>query len=97
MTPDPVEATRTYGQLAAEFVGKQLQGRKTEFAGDELNGKPRKFGVLHASNFNIDYFEQQLKKSGVSLASKASYPVPADQSSGETQAPRVRSTSRCRR
>ena len=79
-TLDPVEATRTYAQLAAEFVGKQLQGRKTAFAGDDLNGTPRKFGVLHASNFNIEYFEQQLRRWDVTLASKASYPVPADQS-----------------
>jgi hypothetical protein len=79
-SPDPKDSSRTYGQLAAELVGKQLQGGKAVHAGDELSGKARKFGVLHASNFDIDYFEQQLRKWDVTLASKASYPVPADQS-----------------
>ena len=75
MTPG---SSRTYGQAAAEFVGKQLKGRKTEWAGDDLNGKPRRFGVLCASNFNIEY-RQQLQQRGVTLSSETSYPVPADQ------------------
>jgi hypothetical protein len=76
---DPAETTRVYGLNTAEFIAKQLTKTKTEFASDDLNGTPRKFGVLYASNFNIEYFRQQLKKRGVALASEASYPVPADQ------------------
>jgi hypothetical protein len=57
---DPAETTRVYGLNTAEFIAKQLTKTKTEFASDDLNGTPRKFGVLYASNFNIEYFRQQL-------------------------------------
>ena len=77
---DPKESTRVYGLNAAEILGKYLKGGKAEYAGDALKDKPRKFGVLYASNFNIDYFEQQLAKRGIKLTEKAEYTVPVNES-----------------
>jgi hypothetical protein len=77
---DPKEATRVYGQNAAEIVGRYVKGGKAVYAGDDLKDKPRKYGALYASNFNIDYFEQQLDKWGVKLAGKAEYTVPVNES-----------------
>ena len=78
---DPEQSTRVYGLNTAEIIGKYLKGGKAEFAGDDLKGKPRSLGVLYASNFNIDFFEQQLKKQGVKLASgRPSTPCPVNES-----------------
>jgi len=77
---DPKEATRVFGQNAAEVVGRYLKGGKAQYAGDDLKAKPRKYGALYASNFNIDYFEQQLAKWDVKLAAKAEYTVPVNES-----------------
>jgi hypothetical protein len=77
---DPKEATRVYGLNTAEILGKYLKGGNAQFAGGDLKGKPRVYGVLYASNFNIDYFEQQLKKWGIKLAQKAEYTVPVNES-----------------
>jgi hypothetical protein len=70
-------ASRQYSLPAAEFIGKQLKGGKAEYADESMKNQPRKFGVLYPSNFDIDYFKAQLKKYGVTIASEASYTVPA--------------------
>jgi len=83
VTPRPSNAsdtTRVYGQNAAEVINKYLKGGKAVYAGDDLKNQPRKFGVLYASNFNIDYFEKQLSKYGIKLAAKAQYDVPLNES-----------------
>ena len=77
---DPKESTRVYGLNTADMMGTYLKGGKAEFAGDDLKGKPRVYGVLYASNFNIEFFEQQLKKQGIKLAGKAEYTVPVNES-----------------
>ena len=77
---DPKAATRVFGLNTAEIMGKYLKGGKAEFAGGDLKGKPRVYGALYASNFNIEFFEQQLKKYGLKLASKAEYTVPVNES-----------------
>ena len=69
-------ASRQYSLPAAEFIGKQLKGGKAEYADKSMQDQPRKFGVLYASNFDIDYFKAQLKKYGVTIASQAAYAVP---------------------
>jgi hypothetical protein len=83
VSPRPVvstEATRVYGLNTAEFLGKYLKGGKAAYAGADLKNKPRVYGVLYASNFNIAFFEQQVKKYGIKLAAKAEYTVPANES-----------------
>lgn len=77
---DPKQATRVFGLNTAEIMGRYLKGGKAEFAGGDLKGKPRVYGALYASNFNIAFFEQQLKKFGLKLASKAEYTVPVNES-----------------
>src|SRR5262249_41080638 len=50
VTPMPrsiVFDTRTYGQLIAEFMKKQLVGGKAQYADASLASKDRKFGILH--------------------------------------------------
>ncbi len=81
VVPAPVtslQASRSYSQLAAEFIGKQLKGGKAEHAGGDLATQPRKFGVLYGSNVDIDYFNSELKKYGVTIASgaEAMYTLP---------------------
>jgi hypothetical protein len=86
-TPEPT--SRQYSLLAAEFVGKQLKGGKAQYAGESLKDQPRRFGVLHASNFDIDYFQQQLGKYGVKIAADAEYTVPPGEVSLQTSSPEI--------
>ena len=48
----------------AEVVGKQLVGKKAEYAGsDELKGQTRKFGIVYIPNLiDIDGFEDEFAK-----------------------------------
>jgi hypothetical protein len=86
-TPQPT--SRQYSLLAAEFVGKQLKGGKAQYAGESLADQPRRFGVLHASNFDIAYFKQQLAKYGVTIAADAEYTVPPGDVSLQTSSPEI--------
>ena len=82
VTPRPTDTndtTRVFGLNAAEIINKYLKGGKAAYAGDALKNQPRKFGVLYASNFNIDFFEKQLAKYGIKLAAKARYDVPLNE------------------
>jgi hypothetical protein len=86
-TPKPT--SRQYSLLAAEFVGKQLKGGKAQYAGESLKDQPRRFGVLHASNFDIDYFKEQLAKYGVKITADAEYTVPPGEVSLQTSSPEI--------
>src|SRR5262245_49982512 len=49
----------------AEVLGKQVVGEKAEFGGEDVNGKPRKLGVIYLTNtIDPDAFKQRLKKYG---------------------------------
>jgi len=85
----PKPTSRQYSLLAAEFVGKQLKGGKAEYAGEGLKDQPRRFGVLHASNFDMAYFEQQLAKYGVKVESDAEYSVPPGDVSLQSSSPEI--------
>ena len=64
---------------AAEFVGKQLAGKKAQYAGDDsLNGQSRKFGVIYPTGlFDAKLFEKALAKYHVTIAPGATITYPA--------------------
>ncbi len=79
---------------AAEFIGKQLQGKKAQYAGDAAMHKTtRKFGVVRSSVLDIGYFDDTLSKYGVKIAPNAviTYPgttsTTGDASVAQEQAP----------
>jgi hypothetical protein len=82
-------ASRQYSLPAAEFIGKQLKGGKAVYADESMQDQPRKFGILYPSNFDIDYFKAQLAKYGVTIASAATYAVPAGSVSLQTSGPEI--------
>jgi hypothetical protein len=61
---------------SAEVLGKQLVGKKAEFAGsDDLKGQTRKFGVVSLDGqFDIAQFDNTLKKYKGRVAAEATYP-----------------------
>ena len=85
----PQELSRSYSLPTAEFIGKQLKGGKAEYADESMQSQPRKFGVLYPSHFDIKYFEAQLARYGVKLASRATYTVPAGAVSLQTSSPEI--------
>jgi hypothetical protein len=72
---DPKPLSRSYALPTAEFIGNQLKGGKAQYAGESMQGQPRRFGVIYPSNFDIDYFKAQLRKNGVALTSQVNYLV----------------------
>ena len=36
--------------MAAEYIGKRLAGNDAQYGGDDVNGKPRKFGYIYLSS-----------------------------------------------
>ena len=64
---------------AAEFMGKQLAGKKAEYAGDEaMHNQTRKFGVMYADPVtDTDLFNKTAAKYGVKFAPGASISYPA--------------------
>ena len=61
---------------SAEVIGKQLVGKKAEFAGDDVSGQTRKFGVVYIPTLvDIDDFKSYFKKYGGTIASENSYPA----------------------
>jgi hypothetical protein len=86
---NPKPTSRQYSLLAAEFVGKQLKGGKAEHADESMQNQPRRFGVLHASNFDLPDFEQQLAKYGVKITADAEYSVPPGEVSLQTSSPEI--------
>jgi hypothetical protein len=74
---DPIFNTRVYGVTTAEFVKKQLAGGKAQYADASLSSLPRKFGILHSSQFDIAYLQDQFKKHVLPVPVDAEYPLPA--------------------
>ncbi len=62
---------------AAEFVGKQLAGKKAQYAGDPaLQDQTRKFGLVISDVLDISYFNDALEKYGAKLAPGATITYP---------------------
>jgi hypothetical protein len=77
----------------ATWLGKQIAGKKAEFAGDPALGKQtRKLGIVYQTStttgdqIDLDVFEQQLADNGVGkVATKVAFTVP-DDAAAATQA-----------
>jgi type II secretory pathway pseudopilin PulG len=69
---------------SAEFITKQLAGRKAQYAGDPaIQEQDRKFGLIYlstseSSEETIRQFEQNLEEGGVDVAVSLSYASPID-------------------
>ena len=62
---------------AAEFVGKQLAGKKAQYAGDPaMHGTTRKFGVVRSDVLDMSYFTDTLSEYGVKIAPNSSFTYP---------------------
>ena len=86
---EPLTGSKVYGLTTAEFVKKQLAGGKAEYADASLSSQPRKYGVLHSTNFDIDYMHQQFKKLKLPIPVDAEFQVPPTQSDSRTDAAAV--------
>lgn len=78
-----------YGQVLGEYIGKRLNGKKAQFAGDEINpaqnlrSKVRKFGLIYLEGIKgqvdpegkraADNLEKEMNKNGVTLSTKIGY------------------------
>jgi hypothetical protein len=72
---------------SAEVVGKQFVGKKAEFAGDDLKGQPRKFGLISLDGqYDIDQFKAMFKDYGGRITSEATYVGPGSPLGDSTQA-----------
>lgn len=62
---------------SAEVIGKQLVGKKAEFAGsDAIKSQTRKFGIVYIPTLvDIDNFKQYFAKHGGKIAAEFSYPA----------------------
>jgi hypothetical protein len=47
---------------AAEVLGKQIVGKKAEHGGDDVNGQPRKVGIVHSESLDYDAFVKTFKR-----------------------------------
>jgi hypothetical protein len=57
---------------AAEFIGKQLKGKKAVYAGDAaMHSQTRKFGIVQSDILDIGYFNDTMAKYGVKVAPNA--------------------------
>ncbi len=67
---DPVAGSMN----AAEFIGKQLVGKKAQYAGDTaMHDKTRVFGIVRSEVIDIDFFNEAAKKYGVKVAPNANF------------------------
>src|SRR5262245_53316642 len=59
---------------SAEVIGKQLVGKKAQYAGDDVKKQTRKFGVVYIKTL-VDYpkFQQFFKQYGGTIASENAY------------------------
>jgi hypothetical protein len=81
----------------AEFVGKQLTGKKAEYAGDDaVKSQTRKFGMVYSDTvIDRDLFDTTLKKyggkitPGAALTYPASASVTGDPTVAQEQAPNI--------
>jgi hypothetical protein len=73
------ETSRGVAKNVAEFAGKSLVGKKAQYGGDDVSGKPRTFGVLYQSGdsgFNVDTLKSEFAKYGGKITSEAAFSVP---------------------
>jgi hypothetical protein len=92
VSPRPTEqltSSKVYGRMTAEFVKKQLAGGKAEYADDSMKSRPRKYGVLHSTNFDVDYMNAQFRKRKLPVPVDAEFQVPATQADVRTDAATV--------
>src|SRR5262249_16865232 len=67
---DPAAGTMN----AAEFIGKQLMGKKAQFAGDTaMHNKTRVFGLVRSEVIDATFFDQAAQKYGVKIAPNANF------------------------
>jgi hypothetical protein len=70
---DPVAGTMN----GAEFIGKQLAGKKAAYAGDDaMHSQTRKFGLVRSDVFDLGRFTQTLAKYGARIAPGAALTYP---------------------
>ncbi len=63
---------------AAEVLGKQLVGKKAEYAGNDVKGKARKFGLVSKDgDVDVAGFKKELSKYQGTITSEATYPPAA--------------------
>lgn len=78
-----------YGQVLGEYIGKRLNGKKAQMAGDEINpaqqlrSKTRKFGLIYLEGLYgkvdpegkraADNLEREMNKRGATLTTKIGY------------------------
>jgi hypothetical protein len=86
---EPLVSSQTYGLTIAEFVKKQLAGGRAQYADASLSSLPRKYGVLHSTNFDVDYMNAQFKKRKLPTPVDAEFVVPSTQSDTRTDAASV--------
>jgi hypothetical protein len=61
----------------AEFVGKQLAGKKAQYAGDAaMHDETRKFGLVLSDLVESDFFDETLADYDVEIASAATFSYP---------------------
>ena len=59
----------------AEVLGKQMVGKKAEYAGNDVKGQPRKFGVVtKEGDVDVPGFKKELAKYKGTVTSEATYP-----------------------
>jgi hypothetical protein len=83
---EPLQTSQAYGLNIAEFVKKQLAGGKAEYADASLSSLPRKYGILHSSNFDVDFMNRQFAKAKLPIPVDAQFEVPPTQSDTRTDA-----------
>ena len=60
---------------AAEVLGKQMVGKKAEYAGNDVKGQTRKFGVVtKEGDVDVPGFKKELAKYKGTVTSEATYP-----------------------
>jgi hypothetical protein len=66
---------------AAEFIGKQLVGKKAVYAGDtSMHTKTRAFGLVYSDTLDINFFNQGAAKYGLKIPANATIKYPGSTS-----------------
>ncbi len=84
--------TQAAATNSTEVLGKQLVGKKAQFAGADVKGQTRKFGAVYIDDIiDLDQMKANFKKYGGTIASDASYTANGstigDATSAQEQAP----------
>jgi len=78
----PIFQSKGFAQVAAHLVDVQgLAEGKAQYAGEALQDSPRKLGILHSSNFDNDYFLDEVERLKLPVPVDAEFTVPPTQSS----------------